>query len=222
MPDKIDLTKKWVLAGIVCGILADIVYGVSAGVSLPLRVAYPLFWSFGPLLIVAGIGLYYFLKQEGKTLTLQLGTLFMIIAGSLVTLMGTMQGSSVAELDKLRPEDSSPDYRAWRFARISADSLQLGADLAWDMFIFSAVILLSMAMLKHSKFGKIFGFPGILIGLLGLAFNIYTFPANPGTAGLIDMGPFVGLWFLVVTIQVIRHYKTLSSGSSTLPAKQNL
>lgn len=90
--------------------------------------------------------------------------------------------------------------------------------MAWDMFVFSAVILLGVAMLNHPKFGKFFGLPGILIGLLGLAFNIYTFPANPGTTGLIDVGPLVGLWFLLVTIQIIRHYKSLGSGSSTSPA----
>lgn len=215
MLENISLVKKWVLAGIICGILADLVYALSVGISFPVRVAYPLFWSFGPLLIVAVIGLYNFLKLERQSLPLQLGTLFFIIAGALVTLMGTMQGSSVAELDKLRPENTSPDFQAWKMARIAADSLQLGADLAWDIFGFSAVILLGVTMLKHSKFGKIFGFTGILIGLLGLAFNIYTFPANPGTAGLIDVGPLVGLWFLAVTIQVIRHYKSFGSGLST-------
>jgi len=123
MSDNISLAKKWVLAGIICGILADLVYGISAGVSIPLRVAYPLFWSFGPLLIVAGIGLYHFLKQERQSFPLQLGTLFLIIAGALVTLMGTMQGSSLAELEKIRPENASPNFEAWRMARISADSL---------------------------------------------------------------------------------------------------
>ncbi len=209
MPDKIDLTRKWVLAGIICGILADIVYALSVGVSLPPRVAYPLFWSFGPLLVVAGVGLYHFLKWQRQSLSLQLGTLFLIIAGALVALMGTMQGSSTAELQKIRPDQASSNFEAWRMARVSADSIQLGADLAWDIFVFSSMVLLGLAVIKDSRIGKLLGISGILLGLAGLAFNIYTFPANPGTAGLIDVGPLVGLWFLLVTIKIIRHYKSI-------------
>jgi hypothetical protein len=33
-----------------------------------------------------------------------------------------------------------------------------------------------------------------------LALNLAAFPENPGDAGLIDVGPLVGLWYLGVTV----------------------
>jgi hypothetical protein len=211
-----NLTKKWVLAGIVCGILADIVYPVSIFVSLPLRVAYPVFWSFGPLLVVAAIGLYYFLREYRQTVSLQLGVLFMIIAGATVTLMGTMQGALRIVYQEIKQDITGESTNeALRNALSIGNSIQLGADLAWDVFILSSIILLGIAMMNHPKFGKVFGLAGIIIGLMGLAFNIYTFPVNPGTAGLIDVGPLVGLWFLAIVIQMIRHFKSVGESNST-------
>lgn len=206
------LARKWVLAGIICGFLADVVYFVSSTANLPARIAYPVFWSFGPLLIVAAMGLYYFLRQHGRAVALQLGAIFMVIAGASVTMMGTMQGASGVALQEIKPEEMNESARvAWKMAMTAADSIQMGADLAWDIFIFTGIVLLGKVMLRNPCFGKVIGLAGIIIGLLGLAFNIYTFPKNPATAGLVDVGPLVGLWFLVVTIQMIRHFKTIGN-----------
>jgi hypothetical protein len=59
-------------------------------------------------------------------------------------------------------------------------------------------------MFSHPKFGKIFGGITTLIGLLLLVFNLLTFPTPPGSAGLIDLGPVMGIWNLVISIQMLR------------------
>jgi len=64
-------------------------------------------------------------------------------------------------------------------------------------------------MLKHRARRASVGLPGCIIGIVGLLFNFYTFPHNPGTKGLIDVGPLVGFWFLVVSIKVILSLKWL-------------
>ena len=74
--------KKWVMFGIVCGILADLAYGLSVGAPLPARLAYLLFFSFGPLLCASAGGMYVFIKQHRNSIPLQVGTLFIIIPGS--------------------------------------------------------------------------------------------------------------------------------------------
>jgi hypothetical protein len=40
--------------------------------------------------------------------------------------------------------------------------------------------------------------PGLLIGGLLFIFNVATFPKPPADAGLVDLGPLVGLWYLAV------------------------
>jgi hypothetical protein len=44
----------------------------------------------------------------------------------------------------------------------------------------------------------------MLLAVLLLGFNLATFPEPPGESNLVDLGPFVGLWYLAVTIQLWR------------------
>lgn len=204
MDDSLRFAKRWVITGFVCGILAGISYAVSVAVPLKPQLAYPIFWAFGPLLCASAPGIYFFIKHYRKTIPLQIGVLFLIIAGASVTMMGTMQAAVRAVMRSVSLEGASEVTKeAWDLAYKVANAVQMGADVAWDVFIFTSVFLLGIAMFKHPKLGWIFGVPGCLIAFLGLAFNVYTFPFNPGTQGLIDVGPFMGLWFFIVSIKVI-------------------
>jgi hypothetical protein len=204
MSNETDFVKRWIRFGIICGILAGTIYGLSVSGLIPDAYAYLLFLFFGPLLCASSGGLYYFIKHHQNSIPLQVGTLFLIISGALVTLMASMQGALKVVFQNIPLDSISESGQAAReMALRSGDSLQLGADIAWDMFIFMSVFFLSIAALKHPRLGWVFGLPGILIGLVGLGFNLYTFPHNPGTAGLIDTGPLVGLWFVAVSVRVI-------------------
>jgi len=217
MDDSVQFAKRWVITGIICGMCAGISYAVSVAVSLPPQIAYPVFWAFGPLLCASAPGFYYFVKHHRKTIPLQIGTLFLIIAGASVTMMGTMQAAVRALFRSVSLEGATEvTQEAWELSYKVADTVQLGADVAWDIFIFAGVFFLGWVMFKHPKLGWMFGTPGCIIAILGLAFNIYTFPHNPGTEGLVDMGPFMGLWFFAVSIKVIFSLKWMDT-----PVKAN-
>jgi len=212
MDDSTQFAKRWVITGIICGMCAGVSYAVSVAVSLPPQIAYPVFWAFGPLLCASAPGFYYFVKHHRKTIPLQIGTLFLIIAGATVTMMGTMQAAVRALFRSVSLEGATEVTReAWELSYKVADTVQLGADVAWDIFIFAGVFLLGLVMFKHPKLGWLFGTPGCIIGILGLAFNISTFPHNPGTQGLVDLGPIMGLWFFAVSIKVIFSLKWMDS-----------
>jgi hypothetical protein len=49
----------------------------------------------------------------------------------------------------------------------------------------------------------IVGAAGVAIAVGLLALNLYTFPTPPAEAGLVDLGPAVGLWYLVVTVMLL-------------------
>ena len=212
MDDSLKFAKRWVIIGIVCGFLAGVSYAVSIAVPLPPRIAYPVFWAFGPLLCASAPGFYHFVKHYRKSIPLQIGILFLIIAGASVTMMGTMQAAGRAVFQAVPLEGASEITKeAWELAYKAANAVQMGADVAWDIFIFTSVFLLGIAVFKHPKLGWIFGTLGCIIAFLGLAFNIYTFPHNPGTQGLVDMGPFVGLWFTTVNIKVLVSLKWMDT-----------
>ena len=212
MKDDLRFVKRWVKVGFVCGIFAGLSYGISISVSLPGKIAYFLFWAFGPLLCAGAGGFYHFIKYYKNSISLQVGILFLIISGASVTMMGTIQGAVRVIFNNINLETATNITKeAWQMAYKCGNAVHLGADIAWDIFIFLSVILLSIAIFKHPRLGWLFAAPGCLIGLLGLGFNLYTFPNNPGTAGLVDLGPFVGIWFSVVSIRVILSLKWLDS-----------
>ena len=42
----------------------------------------------------------------------------------------------------------------------------------------------------------------LFLSVVFLIFNIATFPIPPDAAGLVDLGPLVGLWYLVVYVRL--------------------
>ena len=47
----------------------------------------------------------------------------------------------------------------------------------------------------------LFAIPGLVLGVLVIALNLATFPTPPAEADSFDIGPLVGIWYLVVTLQ---------------------
>lgn len=77
-----------------------------------------------------------------------------------------------------------------------------GLDIAWDLYIGTGTILFALCMSGRRGLGAWLAVPGLLIGGLLLIFNVATFPYLPANAGLVDVGPLVGLWYLVVYVRL--------------------
>lgn len=218
MTDQNGFSRRMALIGGIVGIIGVLDYFYSATGILPtpsLRVGYPIFWLFGPTLVVGSYGFYHFFQLEGqRSVLLEFGRMFMILAGAMVCLMGTMQAVSREHFDLLGvmfpPETAS---EAVRMGFRGANSIQSGADLAWDTFIFIGTIFNGMFMVTRPKGWRILGALGVIFGVLGLIFNYSVWPSNPGNAGLIDIGPLTGTWYLVAYIYLLIQYKKMHSKS---------
>jgi hypothetical protein len=208
MSDDKTLDRAWVRMGIFAGLAVSIVYPLMIFAPLPKKITIILASLFGPLLMLASLGLYFFLKAHRKTVAGQLAIISNIIASAMVSLMLIVQLSVNLSMSQLMGSSGggiSEATKKWVWQVV--DKVQLGMDVSWDVFIAIGTILFGVTMMRHPRFGKIFGLFGFLIGHLLLVFNLSTFPAPPGDAGLIDLGPVVGLWYLAATILVIRSLK---------------
>jgi hypothetical protein len=87
------------------------------------------------------------------------------------------------------------------------NTIQLGLDVVWDIFLGVGTILLAINMFRHPRLGKIFSITGIIIALALLVLNITTFPVPPAESGSIDLGPLAALWYLAVTIRIAMSFK---------------
>ena len=107
-----------------------------------------------------------------------------VMAGALFLAMATVQ---LAVKDVQDPPDEGLRAVYW------------GLDVAWDMYIGAGTIGFGLALLF---FGSIrpWGILGIVVGAALLALNVASFPEPPASAGLVDVGPLVGLWYTGITI----------------------
>lgn len=83
---------------------------------------------------------------------------------------------------------------------IGVNRVQLGLDVAFDIFVTISWILFGLNIAKSPRFSKILGYIGCLLALGLLTLNLYTFPNPPADSGLFDLGPFLALWIFVVYI----------------------
>jgi hypothetical protein len=42
-------------------------------------------------------------------------------------------------------------------------------------------------------------------------FNLLTFPTPPDSAGLMDVGSIMGVWYLVISVQMLRSVRWISA-----------
>jgi hypothetical protein len=189
--------------GVVCGALAVVIYALTQAVALPLRPTLVLVCSFGPLLAIGSTGLWELLGQHRRTATLDIGLVANLAAGVAVTLMLLAQLGLKAWFDaglggsaqQVSPEVAEAAFQA-------GNGLQLGLDVAWDVFLAIGTAMLAWNMREHPRFGWAYAATGLLLAMALIGLNLAAFPRNPGRAGLVDVGPLIGVWYLWVTLRM--------------------
>lgn len=176
-------------------------YLAAAFVPLPEPVTLFLAFAFGPLFMVASLGLYRLLKLWKPTILVEIGFLFNVVATALVTLMLSVQQTSFAFHERFKVADRgavTDEQLRWIFKEVNA--VLLGTDIAWDVFISLGTLCLAAAMWKHPVFGRILPAAGVVVAMLLLGFNLVWFPEPPADAGSIDFGPAVALWYIALAV----------------------
>ncbi|MCX2745421.1 hypothetical protein OO013_16195 [Mangrovivirga sp. M17] len=186
-------TLKWINIGIICGFLVSVIYPSLQFIS-NLKLGVIVASSMSILLSLASVGLYYFIQIHKKSVTSKIALFSNIIAGAILTQMFLVQLAIKASRPEIFDETGK-----WVWSTIN--HIHYGLDVAWDVYIFLGTILFAISVFQHPKLGKIFSVTGILISLLMIITNIISFPIPP-EKDLIDFGPFIGLWYLGLTIKI--------------------
>ena len=164
------------------------------------------------LMLIAFLGLYRLLSQEKPNLATTIGTLFGIIACAVMVEMNIVQGSVMVKMGKMFLSATDDTQRQTAIALYKGlRYIDFGLDLAFDVFFFTAWMLLGSAMLRNKNFGIIFGSIGIVLFAVTTILNLWSAPTPPP----FDMGPIDSLWVLAVYIQMVRSSKTLNGTVKT-------
>lgn len=181
---------RTILVGAVAGLATCLVYPVLIATRPPPLLTVVLAAGMGPLLGIASWGLREFLNLHKPRLSADLGAFSNGLAGALLTAMFLVQLACNARTsDKPSPEVAA----VW-----------LGLDVAWDVYVGLGTLLFAINAFHHPRLGRVIGGAGCTIAVALLGLNLYSFPTPPANAGLVDLGPLVGLWYLVVTVCILR------------------
>lgn len=194
-----------VQVGVFGGLFACLAYALMVSVPLPRAATVALVAFFGPALGVASFGLSRLLNLKEPLVTSSLGAMLNALAGALFSAMGLVQLAVVYSI----PDGKPP---------LEVKAIWQGLDVAWDGYIGLGTICFGMAMLRHPRFGRVFGVSGIVIGAGLLALNLWTFPSPPVNAGLVDLGPAIGLWYFVVMIRMASSFSWVRGQAAALSA----
>ena len=179
----------WARATAGAGLAALVSYGLLLVVPAPLPVQVLLVFGFAFGLTVASLGLYHAVGAPVAPRLALVATVANVVAAGQLTAMLLVQLA-------VREHASAPG-RAFV-------AIWLGLDVAWDLYVGVGTLAFAWLLRRHPSFRYWIAVPGIAIATLLLGLNVATFPLPPGDVGAFDAGPLVGLWYLVVTIQVGR------------------
>ncbi len=147
------------------------------------------------LSIVYAYGLYTFVAAERDGAANRLGFVFAVAGFATVLAMIVVQLAVGAGFDEIAKglDEATADalHRGLRM-------IDHGLDVAWDMLIGVALVFSGLALRGRSGLGPGWGIPSVALGAALIAFNAATFPWPPAGAGLVDVGPLIGLFVMAL------------------------
>ena len=127
----------------------------------------------------------------------QLGFVFAVVAFSILAVTQSFQNAvSIVLTDEPEAEGSGPE--AWDRIYAGLNALDLGTDLAWDLFLGLWLLCIGVAMYRHSRLGARWAIPALALVPPFLAFNVAATPDPPVIAG-----PVIGMYVTVLSVWVV-------------------
>lgn len=180
--------------GGIAGVIAITSYFLAAFINASVQITFLLALLFP----IAGIVFIFCIKEytvlHGNIPVSKLAFSFGLIA---FTTVGAMLAVQIAVQEGIRADSAE-----LKLIKQSMRMVDLGLDVAWDMFIGSYLILFCISALKI----KILKWWGLVLGSMGallIILNVSTFPVPPADKGLFDIGPFIAVTLYGLAVHLI-------------------
>ena len=182
------------LAGLL--IYLGLAFGIIPG---PDRLVISLAFLIAPLAIIGMVSLYRRLREQNDSVCLASGFVLLVSAFILFHLMIVVQQALFWFRDQAIASAADDAVRTQiRTVYGAVNGVQLGADIAFDVFYCLGILFVCSVMYRDPRFGRVISVFGILSSGALLYLNLLTFPNPPAESGLIDLGPLTGIWWLAV------------------------
>jgi len=200
---KTNQNPDFFTIGGVCGIIGTISYIIAITFTFSPALSFLLAMAWPILSIIFAFSVYKYISIQKQSISNQLAFIFTVIAFVLVSIMISVQIIVRAGMEESIISATGSKKDTLLLVSSSLRWIDLGVDLAWDMFLGLALFLLSMAIKEHQEFGIWWSIPLVLLALVLVVTNLITFPDPPNTKGIFDVGPIIGIFIIVFAVRVI-------------------
>jgi hypothetical protein len=190
------------VAGGLCGAAGTLCYILAAFVPMGDNLSYAVVMLWPILSVVLCYAMFRFVGAAGGGPLNGLAFAFACIAFATLASMISIQLAvrmGIAEHAASAPASDKALYAA---VLKSARMVDLGMDVAWDFFIGTYMAILGVVLSGDPRFGKAWGIPTSLLGVALVVLNAITFPWPPDTRDLFDLGPFIGVFIIALSVRL--------------------
>jgi hypothetical protein len=191
--------RRLCVLGGISGIVGTLCYVIGITMSFSPALTYAVVMAWPVLSIVFVFALNRYVALEKDTASNQLAFIFACLGFTLVASMMSVQLAVTIGMDSSITKEAGSQQELLTTVKHSMRWVDMGIDVAWDVFIGTALLFLSIVLSVHTRFGFWWGIPAGLLGAGLIILNISTFPGPPGTRGLFDVGPVIGLFIIALS-----------------------
>lgn len=188
--------------GGICGIIGTSLYVIAIVAPMPNIMAYALVMAWPLLSIIFVYSLYKFIAFVDQNVFNQLAFLMACLAFTILSIMISSQLAVKFGVEEYIAASKS-DEEILFVIRKALRLIDMGIDVAWDLFIGVSLLFLSGAMKTNKFFSRWWSLLAALLGITLIILNVVTFPWPPDTRGLFDVGPFIGLYIIALSIRLL-------------------
>ena len=200
-------TKSLTIGGGLAGIISIVSYITIVFTSLSNQLTFLLAMFFPIFGIVFLFSVKEYINYQLETYASNLGFVFGSLAFTICAIFLSAQIAVQSEMDFTKiPADD-----ALKTIKESIRLIDMGMDVAWDMFIGTYLILFLIATLRIKKL-KVWGLVMGTMGFVLIVLNVMTFPIPPADAKLFDLGPFIALMLLGLAFWILMLGLRMKSG----------
>ena len=195
--------SQQLLIGSICGIIGTISYIIAIMFPFAPAVGFLLISIWPIATIIFAFSIYKYIAIDKQSISNQLAFLFTTIAFVLAYIMLSIQIGLKTGIGDAIANANGNEEEILYLILSSTEWVHLGIDLAWDMFLGVSLLLLSVAIKGHPKFGIWWSIPMAILGLSVIIVNLYTFPYPPQSQGIFDIGPLIGTFMIIFAIRAM-------------------
>ena len=188
--------------GGISGVFGTILYVAAIAIPFPPLLTYILAMCWPILSIIFVFALYKYIALEHQSAFSQLALIMACIAFAMVALMISVQMSVRLGITEYLTTTPVENKDVFVLIRKSVRMVDMGIDVAWDIFIGVSLIFLGIAIKSHKSFGIWWASAAMILAVALLVLNLITFPWPPDSRELMDVGPAIGLFIIILSTKL--------------------